>query len=43
MANNIIKYKGYEIGKSIQENDCDQIIEEIFYTIKKRKLQDYLS
>jgi phosphoglycerate kinase len=30
MANNILKYKGYEIGKSIQENNCDQIIEEIF-------------
>ena len=30
MANNIIKYKGYEIGKSIQENNCDKIIEEIF-------------
>ena len=35
MANNIIKYKGYEIGKSIQENDCDQIIEEIFSLSKK--------
>ena len=35
MANNIIKYKGYEIGKSIQENDCDKIIEEIFYLSKK--------
>ena len=23
MANNILKYKGYEIGKSIQENDCE--------------------
>jgi phosphoglycerate kinase len=35
MANNIIKYKGYEIGKSIQENDCDQIIEEILFLSKK--------
>ncbi len=35
MANNILKYKGYEIGKSIQENDCDQIIEEIFLLSKK--------
>ena len=35
MANNIIKYKGHEIGKSIQENDCDQIIEEIFSLSKK--------
>ena len=35
MANNILKYKGYEIGKSIQENNCDQIIEEIFLLSKK--------
>ncbi|WP_415300416.1 phosphoglycerate kinase [Candidatus Pelagibacter sp. Uisw_134_02] len=35
MANNIIKYKGYEIGKSIQENGCEQIIEEIFFLSKK--------
>ncbi|MDB4192984.1 phosphoglycerate kinase [Candidatus Pelagibacter sp.] len=35
MANNILKYKKYEIGKSIQENNCDQIIEEIFYLSKK--------
>jgi phosphoglycerate kinase len=35
MANNILKYKGYEIGKSIQENDCDQIIEEIFRLSQK--------
>ena len=35
MANNILKYKGYEIGKSIQESNCDQIIEEIFFLSKK--------
>ena len=35
MANNILKYKGYEIGKSIQENNCDQIIEEIFLLSKE--------
>jgi phosphoglycerate kinase len=35
MANNIIKYKGHEIGKSIQENDCEKIIEEIFSLSKK--------
>ena len=35
MANNILKFQGYEIGKSIQENDCDQIIEEIFSLSKK--------
>ncbi|MDA7487027.1 phosphoglycerate kinase [Candidatus Pelagibacter ubique] len=35
MANNILRYKGYEIGKSIQENNCDKIIEEIFSLSKK--------
>jgi len=35
MANNILKYKGYEIGKSIQENNCNQTIEEIFFLSKK--------
>ena len=35
MANNIFKYKEYEIGKSIQEDNCDKIIEEIFSLSKK--------
>jgi len=36
MANNILKYKGHNIGKSIQENNCDKIIEEIFsLSVKK--------
>ena len=36
MANNILKFKGYNIGKSIQEDDCDKIIEEIFsLSVKK--------
>ncbi|MDC0518493.1 phosphoglycerate kinase [Candidatus Pelagibacter sp.] len=35
MANNILKYKGHNIGKSIQEKNCDQIIEEIFSLSKK--------
>ncbi len=35
MANNILKYKKYEIGKSIQEGNCDQIIEEIFSLSEK--------
>ena len=30
MANNILKYKGHNIGKSMQEDDCNKIIEEIF-------------
>jgi phosphoglycerate kinase len=36
MANNILKYKGYNIGKSIQEFNCDQIIEEIFSLSSKK-------
>jgi len=35
MANNILKFKGYNIGKSIQEDNCDQIIDEIFSLSKK--------
>ena len=35
MANNIIRYKGHNIGKSLIENDCDQIIAEIFSLSKK--------
>ena len=30
MANNVLKFKGHNIGKSIQEDNCDVIIEEIF-------------
>ena len=35
MANNILKYKGYKIGMSIQEDNCDEIIKEIFSLSKK--------
>ncbi|MDA9604508.1 phosphoglycerate kinase [Candidatus Pelagibacter sp.] len=35
MANNLLKYKGHNIGKSVQEVNCDQIIEEIFTLSKK--------
>ena len=35
MANNIIKYRGYSIGKSIHESNCDTIIENIFKDSKK--------
>ena len=30
MANNIIKFKGFNIGNSIIENNCENIVEEIF-------------
>ena len=35
MANNIYKYKGYNIGKSIKEDNCDKVIEESFLLSKK--------
>ena len=35
MANNILRYKGHNIGKSIQEDNCDKIIEEIFSLSEK--------
>ncbi len=34
MANNILSYKGKQIGKSIKEKDCEMIIGEIFETSK---------
>jgi phosphoglycerate kinase len=34
MANNILSYKGNQIGKSIKEKDCEMIIGEIFETSK---------
>ena len=34
MANNILKYQGHEIGKSIQEDNCNSIVNEIFQTLK---------
>ena len=35
MANNIINYKGNQIGKSVKEENCEKIIEEIFKTSKQ--------
>jgi phosphoglycerate kinase len=35
MANNILGYKGFNIGKSIQEANCDEVIEEIFSLSEK--------
>jgi len=39
MANNIIKYKGFSIGNSIIENNCNSIVEEIFLLAKKNKCE----
>jgi phosphoglycerate kinase len=36
MANNVIKYMGHQIGKSLQEKNSDTIIEEIFSLSKKQ-------
>ena len=35
MANNILRHKGHQIGKSIKEENCETIIEEIFETSKQ--------
>ena len=34
MANNILSFKGHSIGKSIKENNCEPIVEEIFKNSK---------
>ncbi len=35
MANNILKYKGHPVGKSLIEKDCNKIVEEIFNLSEK--------
>ena len=35
MANNILKYKKFPIGKSVFEENCDNIVEDIFASSKK--------
>ncbi len=35
MANSIINFKGYKVGKSLKEDNCEIIIKEIFETSKK--------
>ena len=37
MANNILEFKGYKIGKSLREVNCKSIIKNIFNIAKKRK------
>ncbi len=39
MANNIIKYMGYEVGKSLIEKNTETIIKEIFSLSKKKKCE----
>jgi len=35
MANNIINFKGNQIGKSIREENCEEVVKEIFEISKK--------
>ena len=39
MANNIIKYMGNNIGKSLQEENSDSIIQEIFSLSKHKAVK----
>ena len=39
MANNFIEYLGHNIGKSIREQNCDPIVEEIISLSKKEKCE----
>jgi len=34
MANNILSYKGHPIGKSLKEDNCEKIVDDIFKTSK---------
>ena len=42
MANNILKYKGYNIGASLYEKNSEKIIEEIFSEIESNSCRIYL-
>ena len=37
MANNFLEYSGHKIGKSIKENNCNSIVEEILSLAKENK------
>ena len=41
MANNIIKSKGYNIGKSISENGCENIVNQLFLLAGKNNCKIY--
>ena len=38
MANNFIEYFGNNIGKSIKEKNCNQIVEKNYLTLKKTRM-----
>ncbi len=39
MANNILSYKGHSIGKSIKEENCEPVIDEIFEALKNHSCE----
>ena len=41
MANNILNFKGNPIGKSIKEDSCEKIIDEIFETAKNHSCSNF--
>ena len=41
MANNILSYKGFKIGKSIKEDNCKDIIDDIFINAEKNSCEIY--
>ncbi len=41
MANNILYYKGFDIGKSLKEENCEKIVQDIFYTAEKYSCSIY--
>ena len=41
MANNILNFKGFKIGKSIKEDNCNNIIDDIFMNAEKNRCKIY--
>ena len=41
MANNILNFKGFKIGKSIKEDHCNNIIDDIFMNAEKNSCKIY--
>ena len=41
MANNILNFKGFKIGKSIKEDHCNNIIDDIFTNAEKSRCKIY--
>ena len=41
MANNILNFKGFKIGKSIKEDNCNNIIDDIFMNAEKNLCKIY--